>query len=293
MELTAEWRGYGIASGSPEYGLVVSFHTTGLGVDPSSGSSLCTHPTPRAATAPRACGSAGSSPHAEFHDFSPAAVIRLAIEKAAPASKRHHTPESGREVEPSGPSPDAVASHDRARGAAQVLCMWDTTLALLKPYYTHQVLELPPIAMDVTHWVLLEGWCPDSGRSIKAQVPAAQATGYGPRFSALIGEVAGTYGNGGRMVQTFCGSVLGVSISLGAIQKILDRVAPAIEPHYTVIARQARQAAVNYVLEHMFFHSPLLAACESGAGKNEITFAQVHISMKRPGSASIRCTGCG
>jgi hypothetical protein len=32
-----------------------------------------------------------------------------------------------------------------------------------------------------------------------------------------------------------------------------------------------------YVLEHMFFHSPLLAACESGAGKNEITFAQVHI----------------
>src|SRR5215467_14133738 len=26
----------------------------------------------------------------------------------------------------------------------------------------------------------------------------------------------------------------------------------------------------------MFFHSPLLAICGSGAGKNEITFAQVH-----------------
>jgi vitamin B12 transporter len=35
----------------------------------------------------------------------------------------------------------------------------------------------------------------------------------------------------------------------------------------------------TYVLEHMFFHSPLLAICGSGAGKNEITFAQVHISV--------------
>jgi len=30
----------------------------------------------------------------------------------------------------------------------------NTRLALLRPYYTHQVLELPPIAMEVTHWVL-------------------------------------------------------------------------------------------------------------------------------------------
>src|SRR5215470_15323415 len=31
-----------------------------------------------------------------------------------------------------------------------------------------------------------------------------------------------------------------------------------------------------YVPDHMFFHSPLLVVGESGAGKNEITFAQVH-----------------
>src|SRR5215468_12435472 len=28
------------------------------------------------------------------------------------------------------------------------------TLTLLKPYHTHQVIELPAIAMEVTHWVL-------------------------------------------------------------------------------------------------------------------------------------------
>jgi transposase len=125
----------------------------------------------------------------------------------------------------------------------------NTTFALTTPYHTHQVLELPPIAIEVTHWVLHQGWCPDCGRWTKAQVPAEHATGYGSRFSALMGEVAGTYGNGRRMVQTFCASVLQVPISLGAIQKVLDRVAQAIEPHYLAIATQARQALVNYIDE--------------------------------------------
>jgi transposase len=125
----------------------------------------------------------------------------------------------------------------------------NTTFALTTPYHTHQVLELPPIAIEATHWVLHQSWCPDCGRWTKAQVPAEHATGYGPRFSALMGEVAGTYGNGRRMVQTFCASVLQVPISLGAIQKVLDRVAQAIEPHYLAIATQARQALVNYIDE--------------------------------------------
>jgi transposase len=129
----------------------------------------------------------------------------------------------------------------------------NTTFALTRPYYTHQVLELPPIAMEVTHWVLHQGWCPNCGRWSKAQVPAAHATGYGPRFSALMGEIAGAYGNGRRIVQTFCASVLHVPISLGAIQKVLDRVSQAIEPHYTAIATQTRSALVNYIDETPWF----------------------------------------
>src|SRR5262245_30585094 len=112
----------------------------------------------------------------------------------------------------------------------------NTTLALLRPYYTHQVLELPPIAIEVTHWVLHQGWCGACGRWTKAQVPAEQRIGYGPRFSALMGELAGTSGNGRRIVQMFCASVLQVPVSLGAIQKVLDRVTQAIDPYYAVIA---------------------------------------------------------
>src|SRR6516165_6140425 len=129
----------------------------------------------------------------------------------------------------------------------------NTTFPLTTPYHTHQVIELPPIAMDVTHWVLHQGWCPDCGHWSKALVPPEHASGYGPRFSALMGELAGTYGNGRRMVQTFCASVLQVPISLGAIQKILDRVAQAIEPHYSAIATQVRHAVVNYIDETPWF----------------------------------------
>jgi transposase len=96
------------------------------------------------------------------------------------------------------------------------------------PSYTHQVIELPPIAMEVTHWVVHQDWCQACGRWSQARVPAAHTSGYGPRFSALMGELAGTYGNGRRIVQMFCASVLGVPISLGGIQKVLDRVSQAM-----------------------------------------------------------------
>jgi transposase len=128
-----------------------------------------------------------------------------------------------------------------------------TAFAQTSPYYTHQVIELPPIAMEVTHWVLHQGWCPACGRWGQAHIPAEQVSGYGPRFSALMGELAGTYGNGRRMVQSFCASVLGVPISLGAIQKVLDRVTQAIDPYYVAIATKARQSSVNYIDETSWF----------------------------------------
>jgi transposase len=120
---------------------------------------------------------------------------------------------------------------------------------LIQPYYTHQEIELPPIEMEVTPWVLHQGRCLGCGHWHKAQVPGEHVTGYGPRLSALMAELAGTYGNGRRMVQSFCSSVLGIPISLGAIQKVLDRVRLAIDPYYTLIATQARQAPVNYIDE--------------------------------------------
>ena len=105
-----------------------------------------------------------------------------------------------------------------------------TALTGTRPYHTHQVIELPAIQMDVTHWVLHEAWCPMCAQWTKAQLPPEHTAGYGPRLTALVGEIAGTHGTGRRTIQTFCASVLQVPLSLGAIQKMLDRVTHAIEP---------------------------------------------------------------
>ena len=54
------------------------------------------------------------------------------------------------------------------------------------PYYTHQVIELPEIKMEITHFILHKGECPCCGKINKAMVPNEHQTGYGPRLSAMI-----------------------------------------------------------------------------------------------------------
>jgi transposase len=47
----------------------------------------------------------------------------------------------------------------------------NTTFAATRPYYTHQVLELPPIEVEVRHFVLHQGWCTVCGSANNAQIP--------------------------------------------------------------------------------------------------------------------------
>jgi len=117
------------------------------------------------------------------------------------------------------------------------------------PYYTHQVIELPEIEMEVTHFVLHKGECPCCGKVNKAVVPKEHRTGFGPRVSGMIAQMAGNMGDSRTLIQDFCSSVLGFHISLGAIQKVIDRASEAIKPHYETIGEEARQASVNYIDE--------------------------------------------
>ena len=126
------------------------------------------------------------------------------------------------------------------------------------PYHLHQslprtrsgVLELPPIELHVTHWVLHQGRCSGCGRRLlKARLPKAQQTGYGLRLTALIGELSAMHRISRRGVQDLCRSVLGAPISLEAIQRLIDRTSLALVPHDAAIARLARKARVGYVDE--------------------------------------------
>lgn len=52
-----------------------------------------------------------------------------------------------------------------------------------------------------------------------------------------------------RLIQDFCHAVLHIPMSLGAVQKMIDRVSEAIVPYYGAIATLARQAPVGYIDE--------------------------------------------
>jgi transposase len=127
------------------------------------------------------------------------------------------------------------------------------------PYYTHQVIDLPEIQMHVKHFVLHEACCPQCGRFHKAPLPEGHRYGYGPRLTALIGELSGSQRASRSMAQEFCRSVLGIPMSRGAIQRAVDRVSDAITPHYEAIAEQARRAPVNYIDETAWYQHGVLA----------------------------------
>lgn len=131
-------------------------------------------------------------------------------------------------------------------------------LEKMKPYYTHQQIELPEIKMDVIHYVLHQCRCPKCGNTVKAQLPNEFRTGYGARLSALIAEMSGTQGNSRETVQGFCKSVLGFSISTGAIQNVVDRASEAIKPFYDAIAQIAQDSRINHVDETSWFQSGTL-----------------------------------
>jgi transposase len=50
-------------------------------------------------------------------------------------------------------------------------------LVELTPYHTHQVIELPVIRPDVTHWLLHHGRCLSCGQWCKAALPAEHTSG--------------------------------------------------------------------------------------------------------------------
>jgi transposase len=127
------------------------------------------------------------------------------------------------------------------------------------PYYTHQVIELPEIQLQVKHVVLHEGRCPQCGRRIKAPLPEEYRYGYGPRLTALIGELSGGQRDSRTAVQEFCTSVLRLPISRGTIQRVVDRVSDAITPHHEAIAEKARGAQVNYIDETAWYQHGVLA----------------------------------
>jgi transposase len=123
----------------------------------------------------------------------------------------------------------------------------------MQPFYVHQHIELPEIEMQVSHYILQQCDCPNCGKTAKATLPSDVSTGYGPRFTALIGELSGIKAMSRNDVKQLCESVLGIPIATGTIQKLVDRTSNALLPVYEHIGRIARRFWCNYIDETSWF----------------------------------------
>ena len=86
-------------------------------------------------------------------------------------------------------------------------------LSEMSLYHTHQGIELPMIRPEVTHWLLHQGRCLSCGTLCKATLPADRKSGYGPRLTGFIGEMAGIVGASRSAIQDLCASVFGMRVS--------------------------------------------------------------------------------
>jgi len=72
-------------------------------------------------------------------------------------------------------------------------------------------------------------------------------------WKSSIPELSGTKGMSRNDVKNLCESVLGINISTGAIQKVIDRASEALAPAYEKIGQTARSSKCNYIDETSWF----------------------------------------
>ena len=148
-------------------------------------------------------------------------------------------------------------------------------------YYKHQEVDLPEVQLTVLHFQLHQGRCTNCGKEIKAQVPSGHSTGYGPRLSGLIALLSGDHGDSRETVQRFCRQFLGLHISMGGIQKVINRTSEAIKPHYEAIREQVYQSQVNHMDETPWYQGGGVLQWLWVMGNSAVAFFKVHLNRNK------------
>lgn len=112
-----------------------------------------------------------------------------------------------------------------------------------------QVWELPAIRPQITDYVQHTVCCPTCATIVTAPAAPEAATGYGPRLTALIGHLHGTYHLSYRAVADLLADVADVPIGLGSVVTSAERVSASLAPIDTAIHAAIQTAPVVNVDE--------------------------------------------
>jgi transposase len=118
--------------------------------------------------------------------------------------------------------------------------------------HRYQVSELPPLRADIIEYQCHKVACPHCGHSTRAELPAeVQASLFGPRLAGLIAYLTVGLRIPRRGVEQLLKTVLGIEISLGSTQKLVEETSEAL-------------AATCQELEQQLPKEPVLNSDETG-----------------------------
>ena len=114
----------------------------------------------------------------------------------------------------------------------------------------HQVVELPEVLVHVTEYQGHARTCTRCGQVTQATIPAdLRAHGYGPRMTATISALTGTFHVSKRDAEGIVETIFGIPISVGTIVAAERETGAALADAYAEAHQACQAAPVNHVDE--------------------------------------------
>lgn len=114
----------------------------------------------------------------------------------------------------------------------------------------HQVVELPPVPVQVTEYQAHARTCPNCGHRNWAQIPPDIRNHVcGPRLTATLSFLSGVLHASRRGIEEFVETVLGVPISLGTVSNLEQEMSAALAQAHTEAQAAVQQAQAKNVDE--------------------------------------------
>lgn len=119
-----------------------------------------------------------------------------------------------------------------------------------KPFYRHQVHEMPALRIDITEYRLYSGQCMQCREAVKAQKPQDIPQGMmGPNLMSYIAILAGQYHLSVRKIRSLLQEQFGTTFSVGAISEAQSRIASMLTPLHQAIKTNIQSAPLVHVDE--------------------------------------------
>ena len=114
----------------------------------------------------------------------------------------------------------------------------------------HQVVELPPIVVDVTEHQAHGRRCPDCQHLTWGTIPSeVRRHRIGSRLGAVVSYLSGSPHVSKRGIEELLEGVFGVPISLGAVSKLEKEMSEALNTLHAEVLEAVRQAKSKNVDE--------------------------------------------